>query len=283
MTTTSRRARRNRPAPTSLLDIERGSGPFLATGVHPGHEIRSSLLPLFAISEAERLREEDPFTGRLASVCPNRLVARRSRFEVDFNRPPTEAVYVRPEHAWGLNVWHRVPDDESWAKSMREYRAYYATLMQMLEELERGYGKFVVLDFHSYNHRRDGANAPPAPPALNPEVNVGTGSMDRSRWGHLVDRFMRDLREFEFMGRHLDVRENVRFKGGQVCRWVHEHFPVTGCALAIEFKKFFMDEWTGSVDALMLESLCEAVRATLPGLKQSLEQETRLSSRAGGA
>src|ERR687884_306413 len=54
--------------------------------------------------------------------------------------------------------------------------------------------RFVVLDLHSYNHRRSGPEAPPADPAGNPEINVGTGSLDRERWGPLVDRFADDLR-----------------------------------------------------------------------------------------
>ena len=61
--------------------------------------------------------------------------------------------------------------------------------------------------------------------------------MDRQRWGALADRFMKDLRSFDFGGRHLDVRENVRFRGAELCRFVHTNFPKTGCGLAIEFKK----------------------------------------------
>jgi hypothetical protein len=44
------------------------------------------------------------------------------------------------------------------------------------------------------------------------------------------------------------VRENVRFKGGYLPRWVHANYPRVGCALALEFKKFYMDEWTGRAD-----------------------------------
>ena len=44
----------------------------------------------------------------------------------------------------------------------------------------------------------------------------------------------------------LDVRENVRFRGaGTWPRGCTSATRRTGCCLAIEFKKIFMDEWTG--------------------------------------
>lgn len=227
-------------------------------------------MPFLALSDAERLREEDPFTGRWTTICPNRIIPRRSRFEVDLNRAPTQAVYRNPSDAWGLEVWHTPLSDAAIRTTMREYRAYYAAVLEILEDLEDRYGKFVVLDLHSYNHRRDGAHAPPAAQEQNPDINVGTGSLDRARFGHIVDRFMADLRNHEVLGRRLDVRENVRFQGGHLCSWVHEHFPVTGCALAIEVKKIFMNEWTGEPDPEALQAIHTALAATVPGLLEEL-------------
>ena len=116
--------------------------------------------------------------------------------------------------------------------------------------------RFVVLDVHSYNHRRDGPDAPAASAELMPQVNIGTFSMDRRRWAHVVDPFMERLRAFEFRGRPMDVRENVAFQGrGEQTRFIHHAFPATGCAIAIEFKKFFMDEWTGEADPEALDAI----------------------------
>ena len=52
--------------------------------------------------------------------------------------------------------------------------------------------------------------------------------------------------------------------------WIHRTFPTTGCALALEFKKTFMDEWSGRVDAAHLAELSRALASTLPGLVESL-------------
>jgi hypothetical protein len=103
-------------------------------------------------------------------------------------------------------------------------------------------------------------------------VNIGTGTMDRALWAPLVERFIADLRAFDFMGRHLDVRENVKFRGGYFPRWTHETFPATGCAIAIEFKKFFMDEWTGEPDHAQVEAIRLALQSTVPGVLEELEK-----------
>ena len=121
--------------------------------------------------------------------------------------------------------------------------------------MEEQFGRFVVLDVHSYNHRRDGPDAPAASADLMPQVNIGTFSMDRQRWAHVVDPFMERLRAFEFRGQPMDVRENVAFQGrGEQTRFIHHEFPATGCAIAVEFKKFFMDEWTGEADPEALDA-----------------------------
>ena len=48
----------------------------------------------------------------------------------------------------------------------------------------------------------------------------------------------------------------MAFQGrGALTRFVHERHPEHGCAIALEFKKFFMDEWTGTPDAAELAAM----------------------------
>ncbi|MGH7502407.1 MAG: N-formylglutamate amidohydrolase, partial [Longimicrobiales bacterium] len=105
-----------------------------------------------------------------------------------------------------------------------------------------------------------------------PDVNVGTGTLDRGRWSNIVDRFMSDLRVHPGRSGELDVRENVRFRGGYLTQWVHERFPAAGCGLAIEFKKTFMDEWTGVADAARVEFLHGALASTVEGVLEELSR-----------
>ncbi len=248
-----------------IVIVDEGEGPIVATAIHDGHHLRAECAAAGALDDATRLREEDPYTARIASVVPTRLIATRSRFEVDLNRPRDKAVYTCAADAWGLECWREPPLPELIARSLEVYDEFYATLDRVLRARVQRYGTFVVLDIHSYNHRREPAREPAAV-AENPEVNLGTESVDRGRWGGLIDQFREDLSS----AGSLDVRENVKFKGGAMSRWINARFPTTGCSLALEFKKTFMDEWTGVPDDSRVTALSQAVAAALPGLARSL-------------
>jgi N-formylglutamate amidohydrolase len=253
--------------------IAEDRGPVVATAIHDGHEVRDEVRRLLAISEADRLREEDPFTGRWTSVAPTRVIGTRSRFEVDLNRPRESAVYRSPEDAWGLEVWKSPPPEDLLARSLANYDAFYAELDRLYGSLVQQHGRFLVLDLHTYNHRRDGPDGPVADPAGNPQVNVGTGTMpDRARWARLIDRFMEQLAAYDFPGGRLDVRENVRFRGGACARWAHQKFPDSACVLSLEVKKFFMDEWTGIPDETLVDAVGSALAAVVPGALDELNR-----------
>ena len=64
------------------------------------------------------------------------------------------------------------------------------------------------------------------------------------------------MRGFDFNGRTLDVRENIAFQGkGEQTRFIHDRYAMRGCAIALEFKKFFMDEWSGEPDPADLDAM----------------------------
>lgn len=252
--------------------VTRGDGPLVAVALHAGHAIRPELQPLLALTDEQRRREEDPYTDRLTTIVPSRLIAHRSRFEVDLNRSRKEAVYLRPEQAWGLTVWKEALPDEILEASLALHDAFYAAVSALLANLAARHGRFVVLDLHSYNHRRAGPDAEPDDPAGAPEINVGTGSLSGDPWRPLVERFMAALRGASYHGRSLDVRENVNFRGGHFPRWVHATFPDSGCCLALEIKKFFMDEWSGELDPLALPALEQVLARALPTLRAELQR-----------
>lgn len=261
----------DRKSAKGLWTLVRGRSPLIGTAIHDGHEVWPDLLARMAIDQPGRLREEDPFTARFIADMDNRITVHRSRFELDLNRSLAEAIYLRPEQAWGLHVYETPPDVAQLDRLSRQHASYYAMLKSTLADIEAEHGSFVLLDMHSYNHRRGGADAPPTDPEKAPDINIGTFSMDRVRWAHILDPFMECLRDQPFRGRRLDVRENIAFAGkGEQTRFVHEHFPETGCAIAVEFKKIFMDELTGAPDAEAIADLQAAIRAVLPVLEQHL-------------
>ena len=256
-----------------IWKLDRGEGPVVATAIHDGHEVREDVALLLALDEASRLREEDPFTGQWTTIAPTRVIGTRSRFEVDLNRPRETAVYRTPEEAWGLDVWTGILPDDVVERSLQEYDGFYEGLRNLYTEIAQRHGRFLVLDLHSYNHRREGPDGALADPAENPQVNIGTGTMlDRSRCAPLIDRFIRDLGSLDFPGGRLDVRENVRFRGGACAAWAHRTFPEAACVLSIEVKKFFMDEWTGTADEELLRAVGAALGSAVSGAIEELQR-----------
>jgi N-formylglutamate amidohydrolase len=253
-----------------LFQLTVGDGPLVAAAIHSGHGVRQEVAEQLALSEADRLREEDPFTDHLIDWAPTQLIGLRSRYEFDLNRPRDEAVYLVPDQCWGVNAWKCPPAREVVDRSLQNYDTFYAVAHAVLSRLIALHGRVIVLDVHSYNHRRAGADGTLASPEENPEVNVGTGSLDTQRWWNVSQVLIDRLRGFDFLGRRLDVRENIKFFGGHFCRWIHRTFPASACALAVEFKKFFMDEWTGEVDRRQLAELRKALQSTSQQLSAAL-------------
>lgn len=244
------------------------AGVVLAAAVHNGHRLRPELADRVKLDDETRLREEDPFTGIVASGFTSNIVVHRSRFEVDLNREREMAVYRTPDDAWGLEVWREPLPHEEVAKSLELYDRFYNELGSTLDQLVRRRGGFVLYDIHSYNHRRAGPDADADSPLESPTVNLGTGSLP-GRWRSVAEAFAGALGSTTLDGAPLDVGENVRFEGRQVARWVHENYGDVGCALAIEVKKVFMDEWSGEVYPDLLTELSDALLASVEDVERA--------------
>jgi len=251
---------------TDIWLLEKGEGPLVATAIHNGHALRPDLASLTVLSAEQRRHEEDPFTAAWTSVAPTRIIGLRSRFGLDLNRSRKKTVYLRPDDAWGLTVWRADPPPEVLSRSREEYDAFYRMLSYLLDDKHRAHGRILILDIHSYNHRRRGPDKAPVDPAGNPQVNVGTRREMHPRWRGLVERFMAEMAAFDFPGGRLDVRENVKFRGGHLARFILERYGEDACVLSLEFKKFFMDEWTGEADPALLAAIGAALESTIPGL-----------------
>lgn len=237
-------------------DLVLGTGPVVATAIHDGHGIRESLQPYVALDPASRRREEDPMTGVLTSVADVRLRVRTSRFQVDLNRPREKAISRAPADTWGLQVWRGELPETEVERSLAVHDRFYATMRSLLDEMVAQWGCVLLIDIHSYNHRRDGAGAPPAPAAGNPDIELGVTTLDHERWGRTLRRFAEALRSQPIAGRTPDVRENVRFPtGGHFPEWVYATYGDKVCTISPEFKKVYMDEWTGQLDIAVLEEL----------------------------
>ncbi len=250
------------------FEIINGKSPIIMSAIHDGHDIRDELRSYLNLEEHERAREEDPYTSYITEIAETRIVVHTSRFEVDMNRPRNMAVYLTPKEAWGLKVWKNPLPSDVIERSYDIYDSFYAGVVDLLWNLIETFGYFIVLDIHTYNHRRKNA-FDEAPSISNPDINIGTSSI-KPLWYPLVQDFITRLAQLTIHNHTPDVRENIKFQGGEFCRWINRNFGQYGCALAIELKKTFMDEWTGCVNIHHLNEIRQALALTLPQLKQQL-------------
>lgn len=266
------------PGPVPVPIAENGSnagwritvadGPVIATAIHDGHAIRSSLRPFLALDAAQRLREEDPLTGWLGHVGDIRIDVPVSRFQVDHNRPRAEAVYRTPQDCWGLSLWRTPLPEAELQQSLADWDRFRAMVGELIERLLARWQALLVIDLHSYNHRRDGSDGAPAPQAENPDIELGLTTADPQHWRGVCEQFADALRSVPVNGRQPDVRANMRFPtGGDFPEWIHATWGPRLCTISPEYKKTFMDEHTGQADIAALHALRDGLQAAVDAVR----------------
>jgi N-formylglutamate amidohydrolase len=243
--------------------------PVVCTAIHNGHLLSEIIAANMALNEQARFYEEDPYTGYFTDITMNRIIVNYSRFQVDLNRPLSRSFYAAPQQAWGLQVRKEAPADEEIEFSVECYEWFYNSVKEHIDKLLESFERIFVYDLHSYNHQRGGAGADYDDPAKNPEVIIGTNNMSKV-WFPLVDEIVEQLRGEDYFGRGLDVRVNVKFDGGNFSRWLHNTYGDRVCCIALEFKKIFMDEWTGEIDWAKAERLREILHSSFGVIKTGL-------------
>ena len=95
----------------------------------------------------------------------------------------------------------------------------------------------------------------------NVSVKLLAGVVGRIAWGAVADRFAEALAEVPAGGRQLDVRENIRYPGGgHFPEWAYSRWGERMCAISVEYKKIYMDEWTAQADIGVVEDLRAGLR-----------------------
>lgn len=220
------------------------SGPIVCTAIHNGHQLSDKVKDNINLTKIQRLREEDPYTEFFTGFSENRVSVYTSRFEVDLNRRREKCFYLKPEDAWGLEV-RKKRNEKIREQSLEYYDFFYQAIRMFFDEMTKIHGFFFIFDIHSYNHQRSGRNSDYDSPEENPEIIIGTSNMNE-KWFPLVEKIRERMLDFKYYGRKLDVRVNVKFPGGFFPRWIHNNYS-NACCVSIEFKKIFMNEWTGEL------------------------------------
>lgn len=226
--------------------------PVICTAVHAGHRFRKELIADCLLEEDERLFEEDPFTDQLIQAMPITLVAQDSRYEYDLNRPVANCIYTK---AWGKMVWAKKLSNAKRAVSTHKHGAFYRVLDALVVKIESLFGASLIFDVHSYNHlRREGEP---------PTFNIGSEQIDKDRWGSVLDLALQRLSKIELPNMPVFAKENDVFFGrGYMISHVNSRFQNT-LVLPLEVKKVFMDELTGELYPLVMQSLTQQFKECL--------------------
>ena len=237
-------------APWNIIE---SGGPIVTTAVHAGHQVRRELQPWLKISDRDRLREEDPMTDFFLTTGDNCVRANRSRFECDLNRPRDGCISPDPADTWGLTIWDENLPEEQMENSRVLHDGFYEQARALCDRLIDRHGRIMLIDLHSYNHRREGPEGEPEPRPGNPDIDIGATTLDKSVYGDLLERFTRKLRSVDLLGKAPDVRENKRFPdGGNFPEWLADIYGDKACVMTLEYKKIFMDEWGDTANILAL-------------------------------
>lgn len=222
--------------------------PFICTAIHDGHQLRDELHTYCLLTEDERLYEEDPYTGEFIRSLPITLIGCDSRYEYDLNRDEENCIY---DVAWGKKVWSQELPEEIKQRSLQKHRDFYIIVDALVRKLEKEFKAAVIYDIHSYNHLRHEKTY---------LFNIGIENIDVKRYNSEISFWKRELLGSKFKKLTTEVSVNHIFYGrGHLLKYVKENFEHT-LVLATEVKKVFMNELTGEVYPLLVQSIAKSLK-----------------------
>jgi len=226
--------------------------PCICTAIHNGHTMREELLNKCALSDKERLYEEDPYTGDFISFMPITLIVKDSRYEYDLNRSPENCIY---DTAWDKQVWTEALTEEERATSLEKHAIFYRVLLALGRYLNKRFGGYVVYDIHSYNQDRVEGNAP--------TFNIGTEQINLRTFEGVVNHFHTALEKIVLPDIPVDVAQNKVFFGrGYLATYLKKRFRQV-LVLPIEVKKIYIDSSRYDPFPLVISALKEGFRQAI--------------------
>ncbi|WP_299694390.1 flavohemoglobin expression-modulating QEGLA motif protein [uncultured Vibrio sp.] len=243
--------------------------PVVCTAIHAGSNMRSELIKHCVLSTDERYFEEDPHTDAMIISQPITLIGTDSRFEYDLNRPKALSTYYKS--AWSKKVWKKALPEAQRKLSHRKHELFYCLYEALISKLESKFRHVIVFDIHSYNYQRVNISAP--------VFNIGSAQIDRERWGEVVNRFVSELQKIALPNINTDAKLDAVFEGrGYLIAHTNAHFDRT-LVLPTEVKKVFMDEQTGELFPLVLESIQVGLKQAFSATSAYFQRKVSAKSR----
>ncbi|WCE32201.1 flavohemoglobin expression-modulating QEGLA motif protein [Vibrio sp. SCSIO 43137] len=244
--------------------------PVVCTAIHAGSQMRPELIKQCELSTEERYFEEDPYTDQMIMSQPITLIGLDSRFEYDLNRPKALSTYHKS--AWNKQVWKKALSENQRKISHSKHELFYLLYEALITKLESMFRHVIVFDMHSYNHQRI--------EKASPVFNIGSTQIDMERWGPIVERFTSELKKIPLPNISTTAEVDAVFEGrGYLIAHTNAHFDRT-LVLPTEVKKVFMDEQSGALFPLVLESvqigLKQAFSATSAYFQRKVSAKSRV-------
>jgi len=228
---------------------------YAGTAIHAGNRIRDELREVVEVSPADQYREEDPGTEKFIQDFPIQIISLDSRFEYDLNRSSDRAVYLTPDMAWGLTVWNRPLTEEEINISLAKHQEFHQLMDIVTDFLVQQNNRAFIFDLHSYCYQRE--ERVPWYVNKKPVINLGTEAINQNVFGESTKNLLDYLSIISVDGRLISVAENDVFKGGYLARRLCARNYDQLAVFAIEFKKIFMDEWSGEFYPAIFNDLVE--------------------------
>jgi len=229
-----------------------GYQPAICTAIHAGHRLRPDLTDKCALTEQQRLYEEDPYTNTMIASLPITLTGQDSRYEYDLNRALSSCIYT---HAWGKQVWAAPLSKAQRELSRQKHRQFYRVLRALISQLEKMFGGCVLFDIHSYNHQRIKRETP--------VFNIGSKQINMERWGETVKLYLKTLGDTKLTHSRVTTAQNDVFYGlGYLTRQVNR-FHTNCLVLPTEVKKIYLDESSGNPFPQVLSELTTGIKLAI--------------------
>ena len=167
-----------------IWQTEFGDGPLVACAIHDGHAVRPEVADSArARRDAAALRRRSlhrPLDGHCTDANHRSAVAVRGRSQPAARNGRVSAAGRLPG-AW--NVWKSPPPPEIWSRDRSPSMTIFTPICDLLlERLRKPHGGWWSSICTATTIVAAASAARPTIRQQNPEINVGTGSMDRARW-----------------------------------------------------------------------------------------------------
>ncbi|MDH5717280.1 MAG: flavohemoglobin expression-modulating QEGLA motif protein [Spirochaetia bacterium] len=224
--------------------------PYLCAAVHSGQNIREDLLHLCLLTPEERRLSEDTCIDKLISSLPAVIISRDSRYEYDIDIEPKNCIY---ETDLNKKIWSRPLTEKERTASIEKQAVFYKILNALVSVIKEKFGSCLLIGLHSNNTQIK----------IDSLFSIGISQRIQKRGYNVLEFFEKKLKEIDLPNITTTVsKDNALISNSYLVSYVNENLAKT-TLLLLKVKKVYMDEKTGTLFPLVIESLRHGLYNTI--------------------